>query len=994
MRKTSIITIFYIIVLAFVLRINIAAAKSSAHETFVEIPDTLELTALEALAAIKGLAPDYGNNAARTADSRFLSDIGRKEQQIGAYETVAKIAPHLVTLEEFQSPKAQSEIRYLRGILSGKSNLVRGRDIYYTVRILMRELLANIAMFRLTQLLDVEADLRFELADKPNQEINIKNTVDQLDYPKTAGIDKSLTSVWMNQWPARARHLERYRRYQHETLRRRLEIRERHALPISGNFIGRRSKLLTIEEHQAEIRKRHQFLTGIGVHALHLLADLFTKANSFEDGLAILKNEDSDNQRLELLVRDSQPNINEELDITLFSMVGQVAISNCAVLRASVTNSAQTYDILRSLAIHEKHRPSTPAAFASLSAQVDSFDKPLQLARIANRLKDKRNKIRQDFFAGPTDGECASLSELESVEQIAWLDAGWSELARLVADERLFADSLANDDYSEAEISRWLGDAKKALDKRVEQLKELENALDSHYGLLTINDWNKRSKLDPLDNVDSDLNQELLGDRRAYEAALEDALTMIEEEAQDVLRTAEEMWNSILELPEDINDFNAIPGNRLVRYQQAAVDAITWEPLDGTKPIHAIDVALYARLLTNLENEEKNDAPLKSAYFASTTGAAALASILIPPPAGPVIGGSLALAASSEEVLFAYDAATEAKRLAHDDPFGSDSTYSLEESQERYEAVYLSMLFAGIDLATFGIDVGRLTRVIKTPGPQSQAVIEATQTTRSSKTSLRQKALRFYEDSIAAATRLKHRVANTDIEDLRKQLVAERATFSRIRSQMQAEIDRLRETAFVDDITGLKNGKALAYDFPSIVADAKRAGETLSIVFVDVKKFKVFNDVFGWLDGNAMLEEAAKTMLSRARESDHIFRLAGDEFIIIMKSPSAEVPAIVDAMNQQLSQSTKRLAYLRKAREELANAQNALSSANPAIREQGESMIEVIRGGLRDTSESFSIPETLGELSYEVLEHNGRMSLDDVLELADPKRAKRKGTAG
>ena len=84
-----------------------------------------------------------------------------------------------------------------------------------------------------------------------------------------------------------------------------------------------------------------------------------------------------------------------------------------------------------------------------------------------------------------------------------------------------------------------------------------------------------------------------------------------------------------------------------------------------------------------------------------------------------------------------------------------------------------------------------------------------------------------------------------------------------------------------DPLTGAGNRTGLDAALPREVELARRHGTPLSVVMIDVDRFKAVNDRFGHIAGDAVLEGFAARIRSCARSSDLLFRFAGDEFAVL-----------------------------------------------------------------------------------------------------------------
>ncbi|MHB0979345.1 MAG: diguanylate cyclase domain-containing protein [Thermoleophilia bacterium] len=96
------------------------------------------------------------------------------------------------------------------------------------------------------------------------------------------------------------------------------------------------------------------------------------------------------------------------------------------------------------------------------------------------------------------------------------------------------------------------------------------------------------------------------------------------------------------------------------------------------------------------------------------------------------------------------------------------------------------------------------------------------------------------------------------------------------------ETEKLRYNATHDALTGLPNRFLLDDRLEYALAYARRVGNGLAILFVDLDNFKDVNDTLGHAHGDALLVEVAGRIVSVLRESDTVGRPGGDEFIVVI----------------------------------------------------------------------------------------------------------------
>ena len=111
-------------------------------------------------------------------------------------------------------------------------------------------------------------------------------------------------------------------------------------------------------------------------------------------------------------------------------------------------------------------------------------------------------------------------------------------------------------------------------------------------------------------------------------------------------------------------------------------------------------------------------------------------------------------------------------------------------------------------------------------------------------------------------------------------------------SNQEAMKQRLKELAYYDELTGLAN-RSLLYDrLQHALAQSKRGGSLMAVLFLDLDHFKDMDDKHGHGAGDHVLKEAAERLAYCVREGDTLSRLGGDEFVAILRNISdVKVPA-------------------------------------------------------------------------------------------------------
>jgi len=100
--------------------------------------------------------------------------------------------------------------------------------------------------------------------------------------------------------------------------------------------------------------------------------------------------------------------------------------------------------------------------------------------------------------------------------------------------------------------------------------------------------------------------------------------------------------------------------------------------------------------------------------------------------------------------------------------------------------------------------------------------------------------------------------------------------------QNSERYNRARESAFVDDVTEVYNARYLLEAMDREIRRAERYGSALSILFLDLDRFKLVNDRHGHLVGSGVLRQLSQVLGHCVRQVDTLARYGGDEFTILL----------------------------------------------------------------------------------------------------------------
>ena len=140
-----------------------------------------------------------------------------------------------------------------------------------------------------------------------------------------------------------------------------------------------------------------------------------------------------------------------------------------------------------------------------------------------------------------------------------------------------------------------------------------------------------------------------------------------------------------------------------------------------------------------------------------------------------------------------------------------------------------------------------------------------------------------------------------DVE--RAQVVAEHAVLAlRNAERYRAARDR----AFIDDVTEVYNARYLLEALDREIRRSERYGTELSILFIDLDRFKLVNDTHGHLVGSNTLRQLSRVLEGCVRQVDTVARYGGDEFTILLADTGARLGRTVA---ERIRQSVERHAF-------------------------------------------------------------------------------------
>jgi diguanylate cyclase (GGDEF)-like protein/PAS domain S-box-containing protein len=120
---------------------------------------------------------------------------------------------------------------------------------------------------------------------------------------------------------------------------------------------------------------------------------------------------------------------------------------------------------------------------------------------------------------------------------------------------------------------------------------------------------------------------------------------------------------------------------------------------------------------------------------------------------------------------------------------------------------------------------------------------------------------------------------------------------------------RYRDLAIRDNLTGLYNTRYLYQSLAEYITACKSGGECLSLIFMDLDRFKRVVDTHGHLNGSRAIQEVAATIRDSLEEPEYAVAYAGDEFIVVLPGCGREAAR---ERAEEIRSRVLKTVYLRK----------------------------------------------------------------------------------
>jgi diguanylate cyclase (GGDEF)-like protein len=125
--------------------------------------------------------------------------------------------------------------------------------------------------------------------------------------------------------------------------------------------------------------------------------------------------------------------------------------------------------------------------------------------------------------------------------------------------------------------------------------------------------------------------------------------------------------------------------------------------------------------------------------------------------------------------------------------------------------------------------------------------------------------------------------------------------------QLQIAQEELRQMVITDPLTGCRNRRFFDAVIGRELQRHLRHDVPLSLLFVDIDRFKAINDTLGHEAGDRVLRHVAAFLVRNIREADYVFRWGGDEFLVLISCREDEARARGLALQAAFAESENTL---------------------------------------------------------------------------------------
>ncbi|MDM8564672.1 diguanylate cyclase [Candidatus Halobeggiatoa sp. HSG11] len=110
----------------------------------------------------------------------------------------------------------------------------------------------------------------------------------------------------------------------------------------------------------------------------------------------------------------------------------------------------------------------------------------------------------------------------------------------------------------------------------------------------------------------------------------------------------------------------------------------------------------------------------------------------------------------------------------------------------------------------------------------------------------------------------------------------------RVHIRLEKTLERLEELSMTDTLTGAFNRRSVYKVLAQQIERTKKAKECFVLCYIDIDNLKIINDNYGHAEGDVLISTVVDFLRNMIRASDYVFRMGGDEFLIIFPKVKLE----------------------------------------------------------------------------------------------------------
>jgi len=125
-----------------------------------------------------------------------------------------------------------------------------------------------------------------------------------------------------------------------------------------------------------------------------------------------------------------------------------------------------------------------------------------------------------------------------------------------------------------------------------------------------------------------------------------------------------------------------------------------------------------------------------------------------------------------------------------------------------------------------------------------------------------------------------------------------------LKEEIELKTQQLKKQTYFDALTGARNRKSYEEKIREYLSLSKRYNNQFSFIYFDIDDFKKVNDTYGHKVGDKVLIELVEIVSNQIRANDYLFRIGGEEFVVLLSETQLE-PAKIVAENMRKNVENK-----------------------------------------------------------------------------------------